>query len=279
MMHKLISAIVVLSLFPVAAQCQYYQKDLLGTRQTMEQIKQYKAAKVRKVILESFEATGQPVEQFLCFQEISPTYNIMKTFSQTLQTMQSVLVSQFNAKGQLIRSADSSNSTLNVSTYTYDAEGRLTVVENVSQAYAYKTKEVVRHQYSYDSAAVPNTMLRIKNGTDTTLVQFIVDEKGNVAEEIITGKGKPTQNWYYYYDEQNRLTDVVRYNERARRLLPDYIYEYNEQSLLTQMISVQSGTSDYVTWRYQYDAKGLKIKESCFSKQKQLMGYVTYRYE
>ncbi len=279
MMHKLISAIVLLALLPAAVQSQYYQKDILSTRQTMEQIKQYKANKIRKVVLESFEGTGQPVEQFLCFQEISPAYNIMKTFSQTLQTMQSVLVSQFNAKGQLIRSADSSNTTLNVSSYTYDANGRLTVVENVSQAYPYKTKEVVRHEYNYDTTGAPGSMLRIKNGSDTTHVQFVLDEKGNVAEEIITAKGKPAQNWYYYYDEQNRLTDVVRYNERARRLLPDYIYEYNEQSLLTQMISVQSGTSDYVTWRYQYNDKGLKVKESCFSKQKQLMGYVTYRYE
>ena len=278
-MYKLLPAFLLVCLLPLFSIGQYYQKDILSTRQTVEQIKLYKANKVRKVILESFEGTGQPVEQFLCFQEISPTYNIIKTFSQTMQTMQSVLVSQFNAKGQLIRSADSSNTTLNVSSYTYDAEGRLTVVENVSQAYAYKTKEVVRHQYSYDSTGLPQTMLRIKNGSDTTVVRFVVDEKGNVGEEIATAKGKPTQNWYYYYDEQNRLTDVVRFNERARRLLPDYIYEYNEQSMLTQMISVQSGTSDYVTWRYQYDAKGLKIKESCFSKQKQLMGYVTYRYE
>jgi hypothetical protein len=194
-------------------------------------------------------------------------------------TMQSILVTQFNAKGQLIRSADSSNTTLNVSSYTYDVAGRLAAVENVSQAYAYKTKEVVRHQYTYDSTGLPVSMLRIKNGTDTAFVQFKADEKGNVGEEIITAKGKPTQTWYYYYDAQNRLTDIVRFNDRARRLLPDYVYEYNEQSLLSQMISVQSGGSDYVTWRYQYNPQGLKTKESCFSKQKQLMGYVTYRYE
>jgi YD repeat-containing protein len=279
MMHKLISAFVLIALLPFAGQSQYYQKDILSTRQTMEQIKQYKANKVRKVVLQSFEGTGEPVEQFICFQEISPSFNIIKTFSQTMGTMQSVLVTQFNAKGQLIRSADSSNTTLNVSSYTYDAAGRLAVVENVSQAYAYKTKETVRHQYTYDSTGLPVSMLRIKNGTDTVVVQFKADEKGNVGEEIITAKGKETQTWYYYYDAQNRLTDIVRFNDRARRLLPDYVYEYNEQSQLTQMISVQSGGSDYVTWRYQYNPQGLKIKESCFSKQKQLMGYVTYRYE
>lgn len=266
-------------MLPVTVSSQYYQKDILSTKQTMEQIKLYKANKVRKVVLQSFEATGEPVEQFICFQEITPAYNIIKTYTQTIATMQSVLVSQFNTKGQLIRSADSSNTTLNVSTYVYDAAGRLAVVENTSQAYAYKTKETVRHEYKYDTTGFPVSMLRIKNGTDTSFVQFKPDEKGNVGEEHLTGRGKQPQTWYYYYDDKNRLTDVVRYNERAKRLLPDYMYEYNEQSLLTQMISVQSGSSDYVTWRYQYNEQGLKIKESCFSKQKQLMGYVTYRYE
>ena len=279
MMHKLISAFVLFALVPFAGHSQYYQKDILSTKQTTEQIKQYKANKVRKVVLQSFESTGEPVQQFICFQEINPSFNIIKTFSQTMSTMQSVLVTQFNAKGQLIRSADSSNTTLNVSSYFYDAAGRLAVVENVSQAYAYKTKETVRHQYTYDSSGLPVSMLRIKNGIDTAFVEFKADEKGNVGEEIITAKGKEKQTWYYYYDAQNRLTDIVRYNDRARRLLPDYVYEYNEQSLLTQMISVQSGGSDYVTWRYQYNPQGLKTKESCFSKQKQLMGYVTYRYE
>jgi hypothetical protein len=278
-MYKLYFQLLVVLLAPIAASSQYYQKDILGTKQAVEQVKQYKANKIRKVIIQSFEATGEPVEQFICFQEIAPAYNIIKTYTQTIATMQSILVSQFNSKGQLIRSADSSNTTLNVSSYSYDAAGRLAVVENVSQAYAYKTKETVRHEYKYDSTGFPVSMLRIKNGNDTSFVQFKPDEKGNVGEEIITGRGKETQNWYYYYDEQNRLTDIVRYNIRAKRLLPDYMYEYNEQSLLTQMISVQSGSSDYVTWRYQYNAQGLKTKESCFSKQKQLMGYVTYRYE
>ncbi|RXK58424.1 hypothetical protein ESA94_17445 [Lacibacter luteus] len=278
-MRKLYFQLLAVMLLPLAGSSQYYQKDIVSTQQATNQVKQYKTNKVRKVVLQSFEATGEPVDQFICFQEITPAYNIIKTYTQTIATMQSVLVTQFNTKGQLIRSADSSNTTLNVSNYVYDAAGRLLVVENVSQAYAYKTKETVRHEYKYDSTGFPVSMLRIKNVTDTSYVQFKPDEKGNVGEEIITGRNKQTETWYYYYDDKNRLTDVVRYNTRAKRLLPDYMYEYNEQSQLTQMISVQSGSSDYVTWRYQYNEQGLKTKESCFSKQKQLMGYVTYSYE
>mgnify|MGYP006203569511 CR=1 FL=1 len=89
-MYKLLPAFLLVCLLPLFSIGQYYQKDILSTRQTVEQIKQYKANKVRKVILTSFEGTGQPVDQFLCFQEISPTYNIIKTFSQTMQTMQHI---------------------------------------------------------------------------------------------------------------------------------------------------------------------------------------------
>ncbi len=264
---------------PVCTYSQFYQKDIISTKQTADQLKQYKANKIKKVILNSFEATGEPVDQFICYQEISPSYNSIKTFSQTIQTLQSVLSSQFNYKGQLIRSADSSNTTLNVSTYTYDAAGRLVAVESVSQAYAYQTKETEKRNWIYDSTGFPVKMLRIKNNTDTVEVRFITDEKGNVGEEIWRSKGIETQTYYYYYDDKNRLTDIVRYNERANKLLPDYMYEYNEQSQLTQMISVQAGSSNYVIWKYQYNPQGLKIKESIYSKQKELMGYITYRYE
>ena len=264
---------------PFCSYSQFYQKDIISTKQTAEQLKQYKANKIKKVILHSFEARGEPVDQFICYQEVSPSYNSIKTYSQTVQTLQSVLNSQFNFKGQLTRSADSSNTTLNVSSYTYDAAGRLVAVESVSQAYAYQTKEIEKRYWTYDSIGFPIKMLRIKNNTDTVEVFFSADEKGNVAEERWRSKGVETQAWYYYYDEQQRLTDIVRFNDRVQKLLPDYMYEYNEQSLLSQMISVQAGSSNYVIWKYQYNPQGLKIRENCYSKQKELMGYVTYKYE
>jgi len=269
----------ILLSIPVAGFSQFYHKDIVSLKQTTDQLKVYKANKVKKVVLNSFEPSGEPTDKFICFQEVSPSFNFIKTYSQSAQTMQSVLNSQFNFKGQLIRSADSSNTTLNVSSYTYDALGRMVAVESVSQAYAYQTKETEKHQWFYDTTGFPVKMLRIKNNTDTVEVQFKADEKGNVAEEVWRSKGVETQSYYYYYDEQKRLTDIVRYNDRARKLLPDYIFEYNEQAQLTQMITVQSGTSNYVTWKYQYNPQGLKTRESIYSKQKELMGYITYRYE
>lgn len=271
--------LLIVFIVPFGAYSQFYYKDIVSTGQTTEQLKLYKTNRVKKAVLQSFEPSGEPTDKFICFQEVSPSYNYIKTYSQSAQTLQSVLNSQFNYKGQLTRSSDSSNTTLNVSSYTYDAAGRLIVVESVSQAYAYQTKETEKHQWFYDTTGFPVKMLRIKNNMDTVEVLFKPDEKGNVAEEVWKSKGKETQTYYYYYDEQKHLTDIVRFNERARKLLPDYVFAYNDQMQLAQMITVQPGTSNYVTWKYQYNNQGLKTRESIYSKQKELMGYITYRYE
>lgn len=270
---------LLILILPVFSFCQYYYKDIAGTRITTDQLKVFKTNRIKKVVLNSFEANGEPSDKFICYQEISPSYNVIKTFTQSVQTLQSVMNSQFNFKGQLIRNSDSSNTTLNVTSYTYDANGRLVLTESVSQAYAYNFKETEKHQWMYDTTGFPVLMYQIKNNRDTVEVSFIPDDKGNVAVETWKTKGKVTLNYYYYYDELNRLTDVVRYNSRAKRLLPDYIFEYDEKSQLTQMISVQAGSSNYVIWKYQYNAQGLKTKAIIYNKQKELMGYITYKNE
>lgn len=276
---QFIPMLAIAMLFVLQAPAQIYYKDVLTAKQTSDQLKLYKSNKTKKVILNSFESTGEPTDKFICYQEIAPGFNFIKTFTQSIQTLQSVLVSQFNAKGQLIRSSDSSNTTLNVTTYTYDAQGRLLAAESFSQAYAYQTKETEKHLWSYDSTGFPQKILRIKNSSDTTVIEFNPDEKGNPGEEIWISKGVETQHWYYYYDSNKRLTDIVRFNEKARKHLPDYLFEYNDQSQLTQMIAVQAGSSNYVIWRYQYNPQGLKTRESIYSKQKELMGYITYTYQ
>lgn len=263
---------------PFSAHSQFYYKDVLSTASVAEQMQRYKAAKIKKAILRSFESTGEPVRDFICVQEITPSYNSIKTKTQTVQTGQSVLLSQFNFKGQLVRSSDSSNTALNISLYTYDAGGQLQSIETSSQAYAYQTRATEKHQWFYKEGK-PERMLNIKNNSDTTEVKFVLDEKGNIAEEEWYKKGKLQEKYYYYYNEAKQLTDIVRYNEKARRLLPDYVFEYTPAGLLQQTIAVQTGSSNYLIWNYEYNEKGLKTKESCYSKQKQLLGYITYSYE
>ena len=121
-------------------------------------------------------------------------------------------------------------------------------------------------------------MVKIKNGKDTTYYSFVLDEKGNVVEENGVSRGKKIPAVFYYYDEQNKLTDIVRYNIAARRLLPDYVFEYENGRLATMMVVPEEGT-DYQKWYYSYDEDGLKILDACYSKSKVLIGTIEYAYE
>ncbi len=104
------------------------------------------------------------------------------------------------------------------------------------------------------------------------------DEKGNIAEERASRNKAELPTIYYYYDADNRLTDIVRYNVKAQRLLPDNIFEYGAGGRMVSLLAVQEGAISYQKWIYDYNEKGLKIKESCFNKQRELLGRIEYQY-
>jgi hypothetical protein len=123
-------------------------------------------------------------------------------------------------------------------------------------------------------------MLKILNNNDTTEVRFTLGERGNVVEELPFIKHVSGEKTYYYYDDKNRLTDIVRYNAKARRLLPDYMFEYTDKNRVSQKITTLSMMDlGYLIWRYVYDDKGLKTKEASFNKDKVMTGKIEYSYQ
>jgi hypothetical protein len=163
--------------------------------------------------------------------------------------------------------------------YNYDDAGRLILIKSSSSDTAKKINETEEHHWQYQNNQV-SRMLRIKNNIDTTYVDLKLDEKGNVSEEHSLRKGIKSDPVYYYYDASNRLTDIVRFNNKARRLLPEYMFEYAPNSRqVIQKITVPANSSDYLIWRYQYDAGGLKIKEAIYDKHKALTGKIEYQYQ
>jgi YD repeat-containing protein len=57
------------------------------------------------------------------------------------------------------------------------------------------------------------------------------------------------------------------------------MFEYSANNQVIQKITVPSNNSEYLIWRYQYDANGLKTKEAIYNKQKQLTGKIDYVYQ
>ena len=86
------------------------------------------------------------------------------------------------------------------------------------------------------------------------------------------------ETYYYYYDQQHRLTDIVRFNQKLKKLVPDYVFEYDANGRLAQMTQM-SGNGKYFTWQYEYNEKGLKWKETCRDNERKLVGKIEYKYE
>jgi hypothetical protein len=122
-------------------------------------------------------------------------------------------------------------------------------------------------------------MWRILNGKDSTEYRFTLDESRNIADEQLYRRNIGIDHVYYYYDDKNRLTDIVRYNKKAKQLLPDVMFEYDESNRVIQRITTISiNNPDYLIWRYLFNDKGLKTKEALFNKFKELKGRIEYAY-
>jgi hypothetical protein len=268
---------ILVSLFTNSfVQAQYYYKDIVGTRETAELIKHYKANNVSRVVINSYDAENTKNDDFYVEQFYDPSTQVLRTVTRSGVSDASVLISYTDGSGNVVKTIDSSETSISTTVYVYDPKGLLLTV-NSSSADTSNAAQTEEHIWKYENNNV-KSMLRIKNGRDTTVVAFKSDEAGNISEETSTSKGVQSEPVYYYYDNNNRLTDIVRFNKKAKRLLPEYMFEYSTSNQVIQKITVPANGSDYLIWRYQYNNNGLKTKEAVYNKQKQLTGKIEYEY-
>ncbi|MDR3711587.1 MAG: hypothetical protein P4L51_02135 [Puia sp.] len=264
--------------FTRVSQAQYYYKDQVVLKQTTATWREYRDNKVRNVKINSFEDNGRPTEGFDCQQDISADYTRITTHTLTKQTPESWLIASYSPMGLLQKSIDTSDTFRSISEYTFDEKGRLTGISNISIETDNQLKDIEIHAWQYDTDGRPSGMLKIKNGADTTFIRFVKDDNGNIVEEHATRFRQELPVVYYYWDSAGRLTDIVRYNPKAQRLLPDNIFEYDAQSRIISQIVVPSDGNEYQKWLYEYNEKNLKTRESCYSKRRELVGRIEYQY-
>jgi antitoxin component YwqK of YwqJK toxin-antitoxin module len=274
---KTLFLIVCACLLSCAGFCQHYYKDLVLTGDLAKKRALYQSNKVKSVHINSYDNRDQPIANFDCNQSVENNFTEIKTITKDPLTGTSENTNFFDEKGRLIRSIDTSEGNKNVVTFGYNEAGKLTIVtSSTTSPGQYSSRE--QHYWYYDANGRPQRMTKVKNGTDTTQIEFVLDEKGNVVEENSRIGGVLQPAVYYYYDNENRLTDIVRYNVRAKRLLPDYMFEYGADGQLRTMLTPMQNMGDYQKWYYTYDARGLKVKDECFSKEKVLIGRMEYEY-
>ncbi len=274
-LHK-IPVLLIMLMTSNQAVAQYYYNDILMPQQNSE-LALYRSNNVKKIDIVSLEADGRRSEGFSCQVIPDAGYSVTKMISKSGFTGSSTLTSWYNGDGRIEKSADSTTEAVVVYTYQYNAGGQLAVVTNKSVSADEKHIEEETHVWTYENG-LPEEMLRIRNGKDTVKVLFSVDEQNRVVEEVSVSGNRETDRVYYYYDDNGRISDVVRFNARLQRLVPDFMFEYDPTGKLVQLVAVTRGTTDYATWKYTYLPNGLKSRAVCFSKQRSLLGSMVYEY-
>lgn len=265
-------------LFAFGLQAQYYYNDILGTMETNRQMKTFLANKVKTVSAAGYDQRGAKTADFSEYQEVKESGRALRisSFNNLNKTVNYL---KFDVTGRVIRSTDTSSALVSETVYEYDANGRINSIQNTAKDSANDFTQTEVHRWLYTSTGKPEKMWRIINKTDSLEIRFTTDEFGNTADEKTYRYGRETGVLYYYYDDKNRLTDIVRYNKKAKKLLPDILFEYDDSDRIIQKITTTSSVNlSYLTWRYIFDNKGLKTKEALFNKDKQLTGKIEYSY-
>lgn len=275
MMKKLMIAGLLLILGR-QANAQYYYLDIIGTQQTNDQYKKILQQNLSSISATSFEQSNKPSTDFVLEQNIAN--NQIVTRSSSINSKESFFTSYYTSR-KLTKTIDSNNSAINTVEYKYNNKGKLLSSTSSNKDFdgTYDQSEI--HQWQYDDAGNPVKMLKIKNNADTTIVECKLDEAGNIIEESWKRNNRVIETYYYYYNTKNQLTDIVRYNRKAKQMLPDIMFEYDAIGLVSQMTQTQGTSANYLIWRYVYNNKGLKEKEFAFNKKKELLGKIEYTYK
>jgi YD repeat-containing protein len=271
-------------LYSFASSAQYYYNDIIGTREINRQQAVYLSNKVKTVSASGYDQRGAKTSEFSEFREVKENGMALKisTFNQ-LNKVTSTM--RFNKDGRVTSISDTSLAEQNNTRYEYDENGMIVKIENTVTDSSGNFNQIETHTWLYQENDKPALMWRvIRNAADPTQadslkVSFMMDEKGNIAEERTFRKAVETGYLYYYYDDNNRMTDIVRYNRRFKKLVPDIMFEFDEQNRVIQKITTTAGLKfGYLIWRYIYDEKGLKTKEALFNNDKQLTGKIEFSY-
>lgn len=274
-MMKRTLAVAFLIISTASVHAQYFYKDIVSNSQLVADMKTYKENKIKKITLKSFEDNGAESEGFFCEKKLNRYYTKTELFTRADIAAASLFTSTFDKDAKLLSTYDSSLLSVTEIKYRYNEQQKISSIFSLVRSKDdFDNSITEEHIYSYENNK-PVKMARVKNGRDTTDILFSLDDNGNVAIEKDTKNGT---KFFYYYDAKNRLTDIVQENEYSKNLKPDYVFEYNNAGLITQMTAVEEGSKNYFVWKYSYE-NGMRIKERCYTDERRLMGSIEYEYK
>jgi len=275
--HFVLSALLICCTY---LQAQYYFNDIVSLKSNENYFEKLMAQQIRLVSVKAYETDNTEASDFYLKQEVNPLKKTLTTSSKSSSSDASILETTFDAQGRIQQVFDSSQGGSNYINYRYNASNQL--VEMKSRALEQAQQQNIvneRREYFYNEKGMPEKMIRINGSKDTMVVEFIASQNQQPGEEQWWKNGMKIETWFYYYDDANRLTDIVRYNQAVKKMLPDYLFGYDDEGMLTSKIAVQPVTGSFRIWQYQYNVQGLKIKETVMNKERQPEGKLLYTYQ
>ncbi len=274
-MQKSVALLTLLFVF-CYGNAQFYYNDVVALKASNKMYANLVKNNIREVAASSTQSDGTETNGFVYLKTLKNNGSVVITHTQLETGGVSDDIDTYT-NGLLSKSMDSADKVSTAVEYAYDSDGKILTVKTQTDDTTMGTHSTELHQWFYTGTS-PDSMLRIKDNRDTIFVHFKKDEYQNIAEELWIKKGRLIEHYYYYYNDKNQLTDIVRFNTKAQQMLPDFLFEYNEAGVVSQLTQIPQGSSDYVIWRYVYDERGLKNKDVLFDKQKELLGTITYTY-
>ncbi len=256
---------------------QFYLNDIMGLKVSQEKYLLMRKNKIKKITANSTEADGSSSKGFILNQELQTDGKKMVTEIANFSSPPEK-ISNIYELSKLKRTIVNKSSIETKTDYGYDEKGFLNKIISITIDSLQKTPISETHLWYYQPNGIPIRMIKLGDGLDTVNVEFVADSSGHIIEEYWFKKGKKIETYYYYYTN-NQLTDVVRFNIKANRLIPDFVYDYNQQNQLISMLQVSFNGSAVIHWTYTYNLNGLRETETAKDKEKNIIAKIIYSFE
>jgi len=255
---------------------QYYYSDLMGLQQTQ---KNYEI--LRKNRIKVISGTGTAAEGVVKIHTLTevPTdgKRIVKSISENSRTKE--LVNQLYEMGRLKKIIINNPGVETTIEYQYNEKGLLSSLASTVKDSSSGSINTETHHWEYNNSGIPKKMIKKTTGMDSLSVEFLTDSICLVLEESWFKKNKKIETFYYYYLPDNRLSDIVRFNSTAQKLLPDFVFEYDQKGQLNKMIQVGNNGRNITHWDYSYFSNGLRETEIARDRNKNLIISTQYQFE
>ncbi len=273
MFSKSIICYFILTLITVQLSAQYYYNDIILQQANANNHALLVLNNANIVTAKSYNEYNEIVERFSYKKELRKKG--VEVYTSTEIPTGGISITWEFYDGNLLKKVIDSTEKIKTTTlFSYTQNNMPTTIQITYDDAAMDIHATEQHLWIYHENT-PTTMYRIKDISDTMVVRFKV-ENSKVMEEIWLRNGREAERYYYYYNEQNQISDIVRFNVLAQRLLPDFTYDYNASGYLTLMRQMVTGGTNYNAWVYEYNDKGLKQTEKLFSKENNLLGTIIY---